>query len=134
MSADTRSMTWFVTRASRGLGRELTEQPLARRHRAAATLRRPEQLDDLAARHRDRLWVRFPDVTDTAQMRRVVAEAFANLGRVDAMVSNACFGVFGAAEDLTDEQVDAMVYRPDALPSATTVLPVSGQRTYCHGA
>ena len=101
--------TWFVTGASRGFGRELTGQLLARGHRVAATLRRPEQLDDLAGRHQDRLWVRALDVTDTAQMRRVVAEAFADLGRVDVVVSNAGFGVFGAAEDLTDAQVEAMI-------------------------
>lgn len=58
MSADT--TTWFVTGASRGFGRELTEQLLGRGHRVAATLRRPEQLGDLAARHRDRLRVRGP--------------------------------------------------------------------------
>lgn len=109
MSADAQSTTWFVTGASRGFGRELTEQLLARGHRVAATLRRPEQLDDLAARHRDRLWVRALDVTDTTQMRRVVAEAFAELQRVDVVVSNAGFGVFGAAEDLTDEQAEAMI-------------------------
>jgi NAD(P)-dependent dehydrogenase (short-subunit alcohol dehydrogenase family) len=109
MPADTRSMTWLVTGASRGFGRELTEQLLARGHRVAATLRRPEQLDGLASRHQDRLWVRALDVTDTAQMRSVVAEAFTDLGRVDVVVSNAGFGVFGAAEDLTDEQVEAMI-------------------------
>jgi len=107
MSADT--TTWFVTGASRGFGRELTEQLLGRGYWVAATLRRPEQLGDLAARHRDRLWVRALDVTDTAQLRRVVAAAFADLGRVDVVVSNAGFGVFGAAEDLTDEQVETMI-------------------------
>src|SRR6201982_4203647 len=101
--------TWFVTGASRGFGRELSEQLLARGHRVAATLRRPEQLDDLASRYQNRLWVRAVDVTDTGQMRRVVAEAFADLGRVDVVVSNAGFGVFGAAEDLTDAQVEAMI-------------------------
>ena len=109
MPADAWSMTWLVTGASRGLGRELTEHLLARGHRVAATLRRPEQLDGLASRHQDRLWVRALDVTDTAQMRRVVAEAFTDLGRVDVVVSNAGSGVFGAAEDLTDEQIEAMI-------------------------
>jgi NAD(P)-dependent dehydrogenase (short-subunit alcohol dehydrogenase family) len=109
MSADAQSTTWFVTGASRGFGRELTEQLLARGYRVAATLRRPEQLDDLATRHRESLWVRALDVTDTAQLRRIVAAAFADLGRVDVVVSNAGLGVFGAAEDLTDEQVETMI-------------------------
>ena len=39
MSADTGATTWLDTGASRGFGRELTEQLLARGHRVAATLR-----------------------------------------------------------------------------------------------
>jgi NAD(P)-dependent dehydrogenase (short-subunit alcohol dehydrogenase family) len=123
MPADT--TTWFVTGASRGFGRELTEQLLGRGHRVAATLRRPEQLGALAARHRDRLWVRALDVTDTAQLRRVVAAAFADLGRVDVVVSNAGFGVFGAAEDLSDEQVETMIATnlTAAIQLARAVVP-----------
>jgi NAD(P)-dependent dehydrogenase (short-subunit alcohol dehydrogenase family) len=101
--------TWFVTGASRGMGRELVEQLLARGDTVAATARRPDQLDDLAARHGDRLWRRALDVTDTAAVHAVVDAAFAELGRVDVVVSNAGYGVFGVAEDLTDEQVEQMI-------------------------
>jgi len=101
--------TWFVTGASRGFGRELTEQLLARGDRVAATLRQPDQLGDLAARFGDRLWVRALDVTDTGQMRNVVQQAFTSLGRIDVVVSNAGYGLFGTAEDLTDDQVEAMI-------------------------
>ncbi len=101
--------TWFVTGASRGMGRELVEQVLARGDRVAATLRRPEQLDDLAARHGDRLWVRALDVTDTARVRAVADEAFAAHERIDVVVSNAGHGVFATAEDLTDAQIDQLI-------------------------
>ncbi|GLY82401.1 SDR family oxidoreductase [Actinoallomurus iriomotensis] len=101
--------TWFVTGASRGMGRELVEQLLARGDRVAATLRRPGALDDLAARYGDRLWVRALDVTDTARLRAVVDEAFAAHDRIDVVVSNAGYGVFATAEDLTDEQIDQMI-------------------------
>jgi NAD(P)-dependent dehydrogenase (short-subunit alcohol dehydrogenase family) len=98
--------TWFITGASRGIGRELAEQILERGDRVAATLRRPEQLDDLRERHGDRLWTRRLDVTDTGEVERVVGEAFADHDRIDVVVSNAGYGVFGVAEDLTDEQVE----------------------------
>lgn len=101
--------TWLITGASRGIGRELTEQLLARGDRVAATLRRPEQLDDLANRYGDRLWRRRLDVTDTAQIDQVMSQAFADHERIDVVVSNAGVGVFGAAEDLTDEQVQATI-------------------------
>jgi NAD(P)-dependent dehydrogenase (short-subunit alcohol dehydrogenase family) len=101
--------TWFITGASRGIGRELTEQVLARGDRVAATLRRPEQLDDLKERFGGRLWTRRLDVTDTGEIDRVVREAFADHDRIDVVVSNAGYGVFGVAEDLSDEQVDGML-------------------------
>ncbi len=103
------SSTWFITGASRGMGRELTEQALARGDRVAATLRTPSQLDDLVAVHGHRLWVRQLDVTDTMQMGRVVEEAFTDHERIDVVVSNAGFGVFGAAEDVTNDQVEQMI-------------------------
>lgn len=99
------STTWFVTGSSRGIGREIVERVLARGDRVAATLRAPERLDDLAERHGDRLWRRRLDVTDTAEVERALAEAVAHFGRLDVIVSNAGYGVFGAAEDLSDEQV-----------------------------
>jgi NAD(P)-dependent dehydrogenase (short-subunit alcohol dehydrogenase family) len=103
------SYTWFITGASRGLGRELTEQVLARGDRVAATLRTPSQLDELVGVTGDRLWVRQLDVTDTVRMGRVVEEAFTDHERIDVVVSNAGFGVFGAAEDLTNDQVEQMI-------------------------
>ncbi|MCW2983072.1 MAG: Short-chain dehydrogenase [Conexibacter sp.] len=102
--------TWFITGASRGFGRELTEQLLARGDRVAATARRPEQLDDLVAAHGgERLWVRALDVTDTDQVRDVVGAAFAELERVDVVVSNAGYGVIGAAEELSDAQIEDLI-------------------------
>ncbi len=100
------SKTWFITGTSSGFGRELTEQLLARGDRVAATLRRTEALDDLAAEYPDQLWVRRLDVTDTGELRTVVQEAFAELGHIDVIVSNAGYGLVGAAEELTDEQID----------------------------
>lgn len=101
--------TWFITGASRGIGRELTEQLLDRGDSVAATLRRPETLDDLARTHGSRLTRHQLDVTDTAQLGAVVEDAFNAHGRIDVVVSNAGAGVFGVAEDLSDEQVEQVL-------------------------
>ncbi|WP_329459860.1 SDR family oxidoreductase [Streptomyces sp. NBC_01497] len=101
--------TWLITGASRGIGREMAEQALTRGDRVAATLRRPEQLDDLAEKFGDRLWRAPLDVTDSAQIEDVMARAFADHERIDVVVSNAGFGVFGAGEDLSDEQVEGAI-------------------------
>lgn len=117
--------TWFVTGTSRGFGRELTEQLLRRGDRVAATLRRPEQLADLSDVHGDRLWVRGLDVTDTRRMRSVVEDAFAELGHIEVVVSNAGYGVFGAAEELSDAQIDRMLATnlTASIQLARAVLP-----------
>ena len=49
------------------------------------------------------------DVTDTAAIREVVERSFARLGRIDVIVSNAGYGLFGAAEEFTDKQVEHIV-------------------------
>ncbi|WP_327238319.1 SDR family oxidoreductase [Streptomyces sp. NBC_01317] len=101
------SKTWFITGTSTGFGRALTEALLARGDRVAATLRRPAALDDLAAAYgEDRLWRAVLDVSDPAQVRDVVDDAFAALGRIDVVVSNAGYSLVGAAEEPTDEQVE----------------------------
>jgi NAD(P)-dependent dehydrogenase (short-subunit alcohol dehydrogenase family) len=101
--------TWFLTGTSSGFGRQLTEQLLARGDRVAATARRPETLDDLAARYGEQLWRARLDVTDTTALREVVDRAFTDLGRIDVVVSNAGYGLFGAAEELTDAQIDRQI-------------------------
>ena len=101
--------TWLITGTSRGIGRELTEQLLARGDRVAATLRRPEQLNDLKAQYGDALWTRRLDVTDPLAIGRVVNDAFADHERIDVVISNAGYGVFGMAEDLNDAHIDAML-------------------------
>lgn len=97
--------TWFITGTSTGLGRQLTETLLAQGQRVAATSRKTDGLSDLQEKHGDRLWGRSLDVTDTAAIRKVIGKAFADLGRIDVVVSNAGFGVFGAAEELSDAQI-----------------------------
>lgn len=83
----------------------MTELLLARGDRVAATLRNPARLDDLAERYGDQLRRAQLDVTDTARLREVVDAAFADLGRIDVVVSNAGYGLIGLAEELSDEQI-----------------------------
>lgn len=101
--------TWFITGTSSGFGRQLTELLLERGDRVAATLRKPERLDDLKTQYGDQLWVRDLDVTNTKQLREVVHAAFTELGRIDVIVSNAGYGVLGTAEELTDAHIDSMI-------------------------
>lgn len=100
---------WFITGASSGLGRLLTERLLARGDRVVATVRRPGVLDSLLSQYSDSLHVLTLDVTDTHAVRAVTAEAFARLGHIDVVVSNAGYGLFGAAEEVSDAQIERQI-------------------------
>ncbi|WP_413105694.1 SDR family oxidoreductase [Streptomyces sp. Inha503] len=101
--------TWFVTGTSSGLGRALIEALLGDGHRVAATVRGRSRLDDLKDVYGDRLWVGDLDVTDTVALRRVVDDAFGELGRIDHVVSNAAYGLYGAAEEFTDDDIGRLL-------------------------
>ena len=101
--------TWFITGTSSGIGRDLTEQLLARGDRVAATVRRADALDAMKARYGSQLWTATLDVTDTAAVRHTVDRAFAELGRIDVVVSNAGYALFGAAEEVEDAQIRAQI-------------------------
>jgi NAD(P)-dependent dehydrogenase (short-subunit alcohol dehydrogenase family) len=100
---------WFITGASSGLGRTMTERLLERGDQVVGTIRRDGPLDDLLARHGDRLAVARLDVTDPAGVRAVVSAAFERWGRIDVVVSNAAYGLFGAAEEVTDAQLEHQI-------------------------
>jgi NAD(P)-dependent dehydrogenase (short-subunit alcohol dehydrogenase family) len=96
---------WLITGVSSGFGRIMTEQLLARGDRIAGTVRNLSVMDDLKAKYGDRLWLAELDLSEIAAIRGVVDRVWAALDRVDVVVSNAGYGLMGAAEELTDEQV-----------------------------
>ena len=101
--------TWFITGTSTGLGRLLTGQLLLRGDRVIATLRKPGALDDLLASYGDRLQILMLDITDTSAIRTAVGAAFAKAGRIDVVVSNAGYGLFGAGEEVSDGQIERQI-------------------------
>jgi NAD(P)-dependent dehydrogenase (short-subunit alcohol dehydrogenase family) len=98
--------TWLITGANSGFGRHLASQLLARGDRVAGTFRAAGSVDDLSG---EAFRAYHLDVTDPAEITAVVDQAFADLGRIDVVVSNAGYGLMGAAEELTDEQVEHQI-------------------------
>ena len=100
---------WLITGVSSGFGRHLTEQLLARGERVVGTVRKPTTVEDLAKAHPDGFRAEVLDVRDTAALRAVIDRTVADFGRIDVAISNAGYGVFGAAEELSDEQIEAIL-------------------------
>jgi NAD(P)-dependent dehydrogenase (short-subunit alcohol dehydrogenase family) len=101
--------TWFITGVSSGFGRHLTDQLLNRGDRVIGTVRDTRKVTDLIKRYPQALHAEVLDMTDTAAIRDLVERSFAQHGRIDVIISNAGYGLFGAAEELTDEQVEHIV-------------------------
>jgi NAD(P)-dependent dehydrogenase (short-subunit alcohol dehydrogenase family) len=117
--------TWFITGSSRGLGRSVTEAVLLHGDNVVATARNPAQLDDLMEKFPAQLFPVQLDVTDEDQIHRAVSLAIGHFGRIDVLVNNAGFGIIGAAEAFTEDQVksqlDTNLYAPIEITRA--VLP-----------
>jgi NAD(P)-dependent dehydrogenase (short-subunit alcohol dehydrogenase family) len=101
--------TWFITGVSSGFGRQLTEQLLQGGDRVIGTVRDTGKVADLLERYPETYRAELLDVTDKAAIHEVVERSFAQLGRIDVLISNAGYGLFGAAEELTDEQVEHII-------------------------
>lgn len=97
--------TWFITGINSGFGRHMTEELLRLGDRVAGTVRKTNSVDDLKEKYGELLWVAHLDVTDTPAIYAVVDQAFNQLGKIDVVVSNAGYGLIGAAEELTNDQI-----------------------------
>ena len=101
--------TWFITGVSSGFGRQLTEQLLERGDRVIGTVRDTGKVADLLERYHETYHAELLDVTDTAAIHEVLERSFSELERIDVIISNAGYGLFGAAEELSDEQIEHIV-------------------------
>jgi NAD(P)-dependent dehydrogenase (short-subunit alcohol dehydrogenase family) len=93
----------LVTGASSGIGRETVKLFQTKNWMVAATMRAPEKAADLQ-RIADIECFRL-DVTDLDSIRSAIGEALDRFGRIDAVVNNAGYGLLGAFEAATDEQI-----------------------------
>ncbi|WP_433165297.1 SDR family NAD(P)-dependent oxidoreductase [Kribbella sp. CA-247076] len=98
---------WFVTGASRGLGRAFTEAALGVGDRVVGVARDVTPLKDLADRHEGRLLALPLDVTDRYAVFDVVDEAVRQFGRLDIVVNNAGALYAGMVEEFTEAQARA---------------------------
>lgn len=97
--------TWFITGASSGFGRSLALAVLQDGGQAALTARDEESVADLVADFplQARAWEL--DVTRPESITRALTDARAHFGRLDVVVNNAGYGLLGALEECSDEQM-----------------------------
>lgn len=121
---------WLITGASSGLGRALAEEALARGDHVAGTVRRPEQAFEFEAAAPGRARAYLADMADLATVRRAVEAAEVEFGGIDILVNNAGYGLAGAVEESSVEEIRAQfevnVFAP--VVAIQTVLPYFRKR------
>ncbi|MEJ3745837.1 SDR family oxidoreductase [Actinomycetes bacterium KLBMP 9797] len=98
--------TWFITGASRGLGRAFTVAALERGDRVVAAARGVAR-DAFDERHGDRLLALPLDVTDRTAVFAAVATAVEHFGELDIVVNNAGTMSSGMIEEFTEAEARA---------------------------
>lgn len=101
--------TWLITGVSSGFGYEMTKLLLERGDTVVGTVRNTAKTEELVKKYPDTFDCEILDVTDVPAVHKTVDDAFARHGKIDVVVSNAGYGLFGAAEELSDEEIDRII-------------------------
>ena len=96
---------WFITGSSTGFGRMLVDELLDRGETVVATSRNPSSLEFLRQGFGERILLPQLDVTDPKQCSIAVQMTLQTFGRIDVLVNNAGFGVYGSLEEVPMETV-----------------------------
>jgi NAD(P)-dependent dehydrogenase (short-subunit alcohol dehydrogenase family) len=124
-AANNDGRVWFITGASSGFGRALTNAAIAAGDRVVGTARQADALEDLVAAQPGRFEAVTLDVTDIASIEPTVDAVIARWGAIDVLVNNAGRTHVGAAEETTDADLRSLfevhLFGPAAL--VRSVLP-----------
>jgi short-subunit dehydrogenase len=88
----------FITGASSGMGKDAALQLIKEGHIVYGAARRVQQMEDLTKAGGHALPL---DVTDENSVKKAVDTIIKNEGRIDVLVNNAGYAVYGAVEDTT---------------------------------
>ncbi|WP_286752138.1 MULTISPECIES: SDR family NAD(P)-dependent oxidoreductase [Sphingobacterium] len=94
----------FITGASKGFGKLWAEALLRRGDKVAASARNIEVLQDLKEKYGDSILPVKLDVNNRTEVFEVVEKVEKHFGRIDVLINNAGFGLFGTTEETTEQQ------------------------------
>jgi len=128
------SKTIFITGASRGFGKFWTEAFLKRGDNVVATARDIRSLDDFTNRYENKFHPIQLDVNNRQSDFEAVQQAVNKFGRIDVLINNAGYGLFGTIEETSEKEArDQMETNFFGLLWLTqAVLPFMRQQGHGH--
>ena len=100
---------WVITGVSSGFGYEMVKQVLSRGDNVLGTVRKTQPVEELIDRYPDNFHVEIVDMRDRKAVKQLGQKAEELFSTIDVIVSNAGYGLFGAAEELSDEEIDDII-------------------------
>lgn len=100
---------WLITGVSSGFGYEMTKQLLENGDTVVGTVRNTKKVKDFIERFPNTFDCKILDVTDMKAVEQTVRDSFEKHGKIDVVVSNAGYGLFGCVEELSDEEIDHII-------------------------
>ena len=97
--------TWMITGVSSGFGYEMTRQLLEKGDTVIGTVRNAKKVESLIAEYPETFDCQLLDVTEMEKVHAFIRDMFGKHGRIDVVVNNAGYGLFGAAEELDEESI-----------------------------
>jgi len=95
---------WLITGVSSGFGLELATAALARGDTVVGTVRQAAQAESFAKLAPGRAHAVLLDVTCSEQIVPAVQQALQHAGRIDVLVNNAGYGLFGVVEEVSEDE------------------------------
>lgn len=100
---------WLITGVSSGFGYEMTKQLLENGDTVVGTVRNTKKVKDFIERFPNTFDCKILDVTNMKAVEQTVCDSFEKHGKIDVVVSNAGYGLFGCVEELSDEEIDHII-------------------------
>jgi NAD(P)-dependent dehydrogenase (short-subunit alcohol dehydrogenase family) len=94
----------LITGAAKGFGKIWAEAFLKNGYRVVATGRNTEAFQELSAEYGEQVLALRLDVNDRNQCFEAVDAAKEHFGRIDILINNAGYGLFGAVEETTEQE------------------------------
>jgi NAD(P)-dependent dehydrogenase (short-subunit alcohol dehydrogenase family) len=99
------SRVWFVTGASRGIGRAIVEAAVARGDQVVAVVRSADAARSITEASNANVVAAVADVTRPDDVRSAVDQARRAFGGIDVLVNNAGYTLLGGVEEAADDQI-----------------------------
>lgn len=101
--------TWLITGVSSGFGNEMTKQLLEKGDIVIGTVRNTNKVEELIQKYPVTFDCQILDVTEIDKVHAFIRDMFEKHEKIDVIVNNAGYGLFGAAEELDYENINKIL-------------------------